>query len=73
MGTRNPLNAITDRDLRKLVRATEKQGAILSRTGGGHIRMKLPGGQVAYTSATPSDFRTTRNLRAELRRKGMEL
>jgi hypothetical protein len=35
--------------------------------------MKLPGGQVAYTSATPSDFRTTRNLRAELRRKGMEL
>lgn len=38
------------------------------RTGSGHLRLKHRTARVVFTSATPSDHRTFKNLRSELRR-----
>jgi hypothetical protein len=53
------------KDLRKLL---SKYGATVSKTGGGHWRIALPGGGIVVASGTPSDRRALQEIRADLRR-----
>lgn len=55
--------------MRSLVKELEQEGYSVVRSNGGHLRITHPDltGPV-FTSSTPSDWRTYRNLRATLRR-----
>lgn len=56
---------------RRLFKALVKAGWTIGRTGGDHLRIKTPTGDVvAYTGTTPSDQRGGRRLLADLRRAG---
>jgi hypothetical protein len=56
--------------MRKLVRELRREipGVVISTSGGNHLRLKLPNGGELFVSATPSDRRTMRNVRAAIRR-----
>jgi predicted RNA binding protein YcfA (HicA-like mRNA interferase family) len=55
-------------DLAKLLRQASACGWQLSRTRGGHWLLRHPSGAVVVTSGSPSDWRTLRNTRAQMRR-----
>jgi hypothetical protein len=42
--------------------------AVIEHTGGNHFRLTLPNGRSVFAPATPSDCRSLRNVRAEVRR-----
>lgn len=59
-------------DLRALFREVEAAGWSVERGGGGHYKIRNADGQIVASSpATPSDYRSIRNVRAQLRRAGM--
>jgi hypothetical protein len=41
----------------------------VTKTAGGHYRLKLVTGEPIFTSSSPSDRRTMRNVKALVRRK----
>lgn len=43
--------------------------ATIETSNGNHYRLRLPNGHSVYTSSTPSDRRSMRNVRAEVRRR----
>ncbi|MFT4471394.1 hypothetical protein ACMX2H_15940 [Arthrobacter sulfonylureivorans] len=45
----------------------------MKRTRRGHLVFCPPEGQVIYTSGTPSDARAWKNVRAQLRRAGLDI
>lgn len=57
-------------DYRKLVRALDRQGFTTTRTRRGHFAVRRDGLIVAVLAGTPSDWRSTRNVLAQLRRAG---
>src|SRR5271166_2296559 len=58
-------------DFRPLVAAALAQGWSVTPTKGGHIKFQSPQGNVVFAGGTPSDWRASRNLRAQLRRAGL--
>jgi predicted RNA binding protein YcfA (HicA-like mRNA interferase family) len=60
------------RDLERFLRKLSQAGYKVTRkTGSGHWHVRNPTGElVAVTSSTPSDVRTLRNFRSEMRRAG---
>ena len=60
------------RDNPKVVEALKAQGWCMGLTAKNHIRFEGPAGQVAVTSGTPSEYRSTKNLLAQLKRKGFK-
>lgn len=56
------------KDVRKLIRDMKREGWEVSIRGSGHVRLTHPCGEFVTTSLTPSDNRTMRNVRADLRR-----
>jgi predicted RNA binding protein YcfA (HicA-like mRNA interferase family) len=57
------------RDLVKLLTAARARGWTLSRTRGGHLRLRHPTtGATVVTASTPSCWRAVRNIAADLRR-----
>lgn len=57
------------KDQQQLQREYEARGWTIERTGNNHLRWKPPGGgQPIFSSATPSEWRSLKNLRARLRR-----
>lgn len=58
------------KSLRQLLRAIRKDGWNSEVTGGAHVRVTGPDGQVVIVPATPSDHRAYQNARANLRRAG---
>ena len=40
----------------------------LQKTNGGHVKARFDRGGLLFTSSTPSDWRTTRNLKAQAKR-----
>jgi predicted RNA binding protein YcfA (HicA-like mRNA interferase family) len=60
-------------DIEKLTQLAEEKGWHVSRTGGQHVQFKSPEGKVVIGSNTPSDRRAGLNLRADLRRAGLEV
>lgn len=43
-------------------------GYTVERTAGGHLALRRPGWPSLFTSKTPSDWRTLKNLRGQLSR-----
>ncbi|MBO3146372.1 hypothetical protein GZ176_11905 [Dermatophilus congolensis] len=59
-----------DKDLRKIVKALEKQGYTVTLTRRNHVSVSKDGKRVATFSGTPSDRRSLLNGIAALRRTG---
>lgn len=61
------------RELERLLDRASEEGATVQRTGGGHWKVTAPDGSTCYCPATPSDYRGVRNVRAKLRRIGLNV
>lgn len=70
---KNSLRVISNRELRRIAAVAERQGWVITRTGGGHLKWKSPDGQVVITAATPDDSRGIANSKAFLRKAGLVL
>lgn len=57
-----------NKDVRDLLKRLLKRGCEISRTGNGHFRVSLPGCRAIIVANSPSDPRTTRNIKADARR-----
>jgi predicted RNA binding protein YcfA (HicA-like mRNA interferase family) len=57
-----------DKVLREILKNAEREGWVFDRRKR-HIIGKHPNGQTATISATPSDWRVTRNIQRDLRLK----
>jgi len=58
----------TSKAVRPVLELAQELGYQVSRTKGGHLRFGKPGHRTVFSSSTPSDWRTQRNIIAELRR-----
>jgi hypothetical protein len=59
----------TDKHLNEVIDdAVRNHGAVVSYTGSGHIKVKLPNGRSVVTAFSPSDRRAALNIRAHIRR-----
>ena len=54
----------------RLMREAINQGWTVELTKNGHIKFVAPDGSVVFAASTPSDYRSWRNTRSELRRRG---
>jgi predicted RNA binding protein YcfA (HicA-like mRNA interferase family) len=60
------------KDLRPLVKQLKKNGYTVAQTRGNHYGVYAPDGKLLQVIAgTTSDHRSMKNLKADLRRKGM--
>ena len=61
-------------DLRALLAAARACGWEVTMTKKNHYKLTSPeGGAPVYSGGTPSDWRSNRNLRAHLRRRGVKV
>lgn len=60
-----------NKDLAKLLDDLRKQGAEIERGGGGHYKIKCPGGGIVVASSTNPRGRGLANMKARLRQRGM--
>lgn len=60
------------KDIRKLAALARRAGWSVEYTGGGHLRWVPPQGGPVYSASTPSDLRVLANMKARLRRAGLE-
>lgn len=67
---RRPPSNHMHKDIRPIARRARQQGWHISGTRSGHLMWVSPEGRKLFTSSTPSDSRTIKNFRAELRRAG---
>ncbi len=63
------------RDLQPLIAAARRQGWCVEPTKGGHVRFRPcdPALPLIITSSTPGDWRAVWNVRALLRRAGLDM
>jgi hypothetical protein len=54
-----------------MLKEAADQGFEVGQTRNGHIKVLSPSGKQIISSGTPSDFRGFYNMRAELRRAGL--
>ncbi len=60
------------KEVEALLRAAVEQGFTWRRTAKNHIQVRATGGQIiAIGSGTPSDGRSIKNFRADLKRGGV--
>ena len=61
------------KDMKVIVKIAEQQGWTVRLTRGGHVQFVPadPTVPLVVSSSTPSDHRTLRNLKAQLRRSGL--
>ncbi|WVX89773.1 HicA-like toxin [Microbacterium phage SanaSana] len=62
-----------NKDLKKLIRAVEAQGCVVTTSTKGHLLFSKDGKRVAVTGSTPSDRRSFLNLKADLKRAGYDV
>lgn len=58
------------KDLRKMVKALEKQGFTVRQTKNNHYNVTRDGAYIVTLPGTPSDWRSMKNALAALRRGG---
>lgn len=61
------------KDVRQLCRKAREQGWSVETTQNNHIRLVSPTGEVTYTGGSPSASSAYRNLRASLKRMGLQV
>lgn len=59
------------RDMDQVVKLAKKRGCKVSRTKNNHWRIELPTGELVFAGSTPSDNRSVKNAKADLRRRGI--
>lgn len=57
------------RTIEEIVRVASRRGWVVTTTGGGHLRFTHPDGGLVFAARTPSDWRATRKVAAELQRQ----
>lgn len=60
------------KDLLDLIRKAMAAGWEVKKTGGGHLKWVSPKGEVVFSPYSPSDYRGFKNMKAHLRRAGLE-
>lgn len=60
-------------ELKKVLRALERQGWTATLRRGGHWKLTAPDGAPYFTGSSPSDRRGFRNMTADLKRMGANL
>jgi len=61
-------------DLQKLIHVARKGGWSVQQRHGGHLCWRAPGrGAMLFSASTPSDWRSLANVRASLKRAGLNL
>lgn len=60
------------KEAKALIALARDQGWEYSKTSGGHHRLVSPQGRIVMNSGTPSDYRSVKNFRAELKRHGLK-
>lgn len=63
---------ILPRDTKSLIELAKQQGWEHSKTTGGHHRLVSPTGNIVGMSGTPSDYRSVKNFRMQLKRAGLK-
>jgi predicted RNA binding protein YcfA (HicA-like mRNA interferase family) len=58
-------------DLKDLIRDAVAAGFQVARTRSNHVKFVAPNGTVIFGPSTPSDHRSLKNVRAKLRRVGL--
>ena len=71
MNARASLNL--PREWHVLVDAAQAAGWSVAKTRGNHVKWASPTGAVVFSASTPSDRRAIHNIRAMLRRKGLQI
>ena len=61
---------VSSKELRILFAKAKKQGWQIEFTKKCHFKMLAPDGKVMFCPSTPSDFRSLRNVLAEMKRHG---
>lgn len=61
---------LKNKDLTVLVRKAKSQGWTITYTGGGHLKWVSPTGEIVFSSSTPSDTRTLKNTKQQLKMRG---
>lgn len=56
-----------------IVAAAEEAGCVVVLSKNGHYKIKCPSGQLVVAASTASDRRAPKNLRAMLRRNGVDV
>lgn len=57
----------------QLIDRAIKQGCVVTRTKNDHLKITTPNGTVVFGPMTASDVRSWRNVRATLKRQGLNL
>ncbi len=61
-------------DLQQLIRRAVRQGWSVQQRPGGHLCWRAPGrGAQVFSASSPSDWRAQANLKAILRRAGLDI
>jgi len=58
------------KDLRQLMAKAQKQGWIVQRTRGNHLKWQPPRGRFVISAFSPSDQRAIKNIKRELQKNG---
>lgn len=56
------------REIKELTRELERDGWTVEKTKGQHLRLTHPAGYLYFCSATASDHRAIKNIRADINR-----
>ena len=56
------------KDVRQLLDGLKPLGWTWAPTGSGHVKLTAPNGDIVFVPSTPSDWRSMRNVRAQIRR-----
>ncbi len=60
-------------EIKKLLRRAKAAGWSATISGGGHIRLQHPEGGLIFGPMTPSDHRSYKNFRSELKKRGINV
>lgn len=61
------------KQIRELIRVARRQGWEVTTTNGSHLRWRGPDGGLVFTPSTPSDWRSIKNMTAQLRKEGLKV
>lgn len=67
------MSSARKKEIKRLVALAEEQGWTVEVRRTNHLCFKAPDGEsMVFAPATPSDHRSMKNVRAQLRREGLE-
>jgi hypothetical protein len=65
--------SVASKEVRQLLKKTVVLGATFKRSGNNHVMIKIRDEPIIMCPGTPSDHRSMKNVRGQLRRAGLDL